>query len=43
MGFAANFIRFPVENRFRFDKVTASLKVWELFRDTVFSNSGLDK
>jgi len=27
MGFAANFIRFPVESRFRFDKVTASLNV----------------
>ena len=39
MGFVANFIHFPavqkIENRFRFDKVTDSLKVETFLRHSV--------
>ena len=31
MGFVANFIRFPEQNRLRFDKVTESFKVGTFF------------
>jgi len=43
MGFVANFIHFPavqkIENRFRFDKVTDSLKVETFLRQCMYTVS----